>query len=189
MFAARLFDMHVCPMQTPAVVPIPHVGGPIMGPGVPNVLVGGMPVSVIGDTCMCVGPPDVVSSGATSVTVSGRFMSTVISSMTAHGGKIVAGCFTVMVCNPAAGAANAAAAGAAAAAQGAAAAAGAAAEAKEVMSEISDANDQINELSKLAEEGNLTEEQQTELNELNEQYNETINDMGMNDEGFEDWTK
>jgi uncharacterized Zn-binding protein involved in type VI secretion len=55
--AARLTDNHLCPMQTPAVVPIPHVGGPILGPGVPNVLIEGMPAAVVGDMCICVGPP------------------------------------------------------------------------------------------------------------------------------------
>ncbi len=188
MFAARLFDMHVCPMQTPAVVPIPHVGGPITGPGVPNVLIGGMPASVLGDTCICVGPPDIVASGATNVMVMNRPMSLTLTSMTAHGGKIVAGCFTVMVNNPAAGAANAAAAGAAAAAQGAAAAAGAAAEAAAVMDELGEANDRINELKEMAEDGNLSEAQQLELDELNEQYDDTIDDVGMNDDDFEDWT-
>ena len=39
--AARLTDMHTCSMQTPAFPsPIPHVGGPVVGPGVPNVLIG-----------------------------------------------------------------------------------------------------------------------------------------------------
>ena len=40
--AARIGDNHVCPMQTPGTPPIPHVGGPITGPGVPNVLIGGI---------------------------------------------------------------------------------------------------------------------------------------------------
>ena len=54
--AARLTDMHTCPMQTPAFPsPIPHVGGPIIGPGVPNVLIGKMPAAVMGDMCVCVG--------------------------------------------------------------------------------------------------------------------------------------
>ena len=58
--AARLTDMHVCPMQTPAVVPIPHVGGPITGPGSPTVLIVGLPAARVGDMCVCVGPPDVI---------------------------------------------------------------------------------------------------------------------------------
>ena len=55
--AARLTDMHTCPMQTPGLPPIPHVGGPIVGPGVPNVLIGKLPAAVVGDMCVCVGPP------------------------------------------------------------------------------------------------------------------------------------
>ncbi len=56
--AARVGDMHVCPMQTPAPVPIPHVGGPIMPPGCPTVLICGMPAACVGDMATCVGPPD-----------------------------------------------------------------------------------------------------------------------------------
>jgi len=60
--AARLTDMHTCPMQTPAAPsPIPHVGGPIVGPGVPTVLIGNMPAAVVGDSCVCVGPPDTIA--------------------------------------------------------------------------------------------------------------------------------
>ena len=58
--AARLTDMHTCPMQTPAVPPIPHVGGPITGPGAPTVLIGGMPAAVVGDMAVCTGPPDTI---------------------------------------------------------------------------------------------------------------------------------
>lgn len=65
--AARITDMHTCPMQTPAFPsPIPHVGGPVVGPGVPNVLIGKMPAARMGDT-------------------------------TAHGGSVAAGCPTVMI--------------------------------------------------------------------------------------------
>ena len=54
--AARLTDMHTCPMQTPAwPSPIPHVGGPVVGPGAPTVLIGGLPAAVMGDSCVCVG--------------------------------------------------------------------------------------------------------------------------------------
>ena len=75
--AARLTDMHTCPMQTPGLPPIPHVGGPIVGPGVPNVLIGKLPAAVVGDMCVCVGPPDSIVKG--------------------HGGSIVLGCPTVMI--------------------------------------------------------------------------------------------
>jgi len=94
--AARLTDMHVCPMQTPAVVPIPHVGGPIVGPGVPNVLIGGMPAAVVGDMAVCVGPPDVIVKGSATVLISGRPAAR-MGDTTAHGGSIVAGFPTVMI--------------------------------------------------------------------------------------------
>ena len=64
--AARMGDMHVCPMQTPGVPPIPHVGGPIVL-GLPNILIGGQPAAVMGATCVCVGPPDVIIMGCPTV--------------------------------------------------------------------------------------------------------------------------
>jgi uncharacterized Zn-binding protein involved in type VI secretion len=83
-------------MQTPAVVPIPHVGGPIVGPGVPTVLVGGLPASVVGDMLTCVGPPDSLVKGSATVMIGGRPAAR-IGDTTAHGGNIVLGCFTVMI--------------------------------------------------------------------------------------------
>jgi uncharacterized Zn-binding protein involved in type VI secretion len=60
--AARLTDMHTCPMQTPAgPAMIPHVGGPIIGPGCPTILIGNLPAAVVGDSCVCVGPPDTIA--------------------------------------------------------------------------------------------------------------------------------
>ncbi|GAB4024269.1 PAAR domain-containing protein [Spirosoma gilvum] len=94
--AARLADMHVCPMQTPAVVPIPHVGGPITGPGMPTVLIGGQPAAVVGDMCVCVGPPDVIAMGSTSVLIGGKPAAR-MGDTTAHGGSIVVGCPTVLI--------------------------------------------------------------------------------------------
>ena len=88
--------MHVCPMQTPALVPIPHVGGPITGPGVPTVLIGGMPASVLGDMAVCVGPPDSIAMGSATVMIGGMPAARMGDS-TAHGGVIVAGCPTVMI--------------------------------------------------------------------------------------------
>ncbi|MFO0610925.1 MAG: PAAR domain-containing protein [Polyangiales bacterium] len=67
--AARLTDMHACPMVTPGVPPIPHVGGPIVGPGMPTVLVGNLPQAKLGDSCVCVGPPDSIVMGAPTVMV------------------------------------------------------------------------------------------------------------------------
>ena len=94
--AARIGDMHVCPMVTPAVVPIPHVGGPIMGPGCPTVLIGGMPAAVVGDTCICTGPPSSIVLGSTCVLIGGRPAAR-LTDMTAHGGSIVIGCPTVLI--------------------------------------------------------------------------------------------
>ena len=94
--AARLTDMHVCPMVTPGLPPIPHVGGPITGPGVPNVLIGGMPAAVLGDMCTCVGPPDAIIKGSATVMISGRPAARMGDS-TAHGGTIVLGMPTVMI--------------------------------------------------------------------------------------------
>ena len=65
--AARLADMHVCPMVTPGVPPVPHVGGPIVGPGVAVVIIGGLVAAVVGDSAVCVGPPDSIVKGSATV--------------------------------------------------------------------------------------------------------------------------
>jgi len=94
--AARLTDMHVCPMVTPGLPPIPHVGGPIIGPGVPTVLIGKLPAAVVTDMCVCVGPPDTIVKGSATVLIGG-LPSARIGDTTAHGGNIVLGCFTVII--------------------------------------------------------------------------------------------
>lgn len=94
--AARLTDMHVCPMQTPGLPPVPHVGGPVVGPGAPTVLIGNMPAAVVGDTCVCVGPPDSIVKGSSSVMIGGKPAARMGDS-TAHGGTVVAGFPTVMI--------------------------------------------------------------------------------------------
>jgi uncharacterized Zn-binding protein involved in type VI secretion len=94
--AARLLDMHTCPMVTPALPPIPHVGGPISGPGCPTVLIGGMPAARVGDMCVCVGPPDSIIKGSTSVFIGGMPAARMGDS-TAHGGTIVIGFPTVLI--------------------------------------------------------------------------------------------
>ncbi len=93
---AILTNMHTCPMQTPAVPPIPHVGGPIVSPGTPTVMLGGMPVACVGSSCVCVGPPDSIVKGSATVMMGGMPCSRV-GDMTAHGGSVVACCPTVMV--------------------------------------------------------------------------------------------
>lgn len=68
--AARMGDMHVCPMLTPGVPPIPHVGGPIIL-GSPMVLIGGQPAARMGDMLTCVGPPDSIIMGCPTVLIGG----------------------------------------------------------------------------------------------------------------------
>lgn len=94
--AARIGDMHVCPMVTPGTPPIPHVGGPITGPGVPTVFIGGLPAAVMGDMCVCTGPPDSIILGSTGVLIGGKPAARMGDS-NAHGGTIVAGCPTVLI--------------------------------------------------------------------------------------------
>lgn len=94
--ASRITDMHVCPMVTPGLPPIPHVGGPITGPSVPNVLIGGLPAAVLGDMCVCVGPPDSIVKGSATVMIGSRPAAR-IGDTTAHGGNIVLGFPTVMI--------------------------------------------------------------------------------------------
>lgn len=92
-FAARLTDMHVCPMFDG---PKPHVGGPVSGPGVPTVLIGSLPASVIGDLCVCVGPPDAIVMGSPTVLIGGRPAARMGDS-TAHGGLVVIGHPTTII--------------------------------------------------------------------------------------------
>ena len=91
--AARITDMHVCPMVTGVV---PHVGGPIMPAGEPTVLIGGMPAARVGDMTTCVGPPDSIVMGSGTVMIGGMPAARMGDS-TAHGGTIVAGCPTVII--------------------------------------------------------------------------------------------
>ena len=91
--AARVTDMHVCPMVTGVV---PHVGGPILPAGAPTVLIGGMPAARVGDMCTCVGPPDSIIMGSTTVLIGGMPAAR-MGDTTAHGGTIVAGQPTVLI--------------------------------------------------------------------------------------------
>lgn len=94
--AARIADMHVCPMVTPGVPPIPHVGGPIMPPGFPTVLIGKMPAARVTGMAMCVGPPDVIVKGSMTV-LFGGLPAARMGDMTAHGGSIVVGYPMVLI--------------------------------------------------------------------------------------------
>ncbi len=91
--AARLGDMHVCPMVT---VLVPHVGGPIIPPCCPTVLIGSLPAARVGDLATCVGPPDVIVLGSFTVLIGGQPAAR-MGDMTAHGGVIVVGLPTVLI--------------------------------------------------------------------------------------------
>ena len=91
--AARVTDMHVCPMVTGVV---PHVGGPILPPGAPTVLIGSLPAARVGDMATCVGPPDSIILGSFTVMVGGKPAARMGDS-TAHGGTIVMGFPMVMI--------------------------------------------------------------------------------------------
>jgi len=91
--AARLTDMHACPMVTGIV---PHVGGPVIGPGVPTVLIAKLPAAVVGDSCVCVGPPDTIAKGSATVMIGGKPAAR-MGDTCAHGGSIVLGAMTVMI--------------------------------------------------------------------------------------------
>ncbi|MCF1429155.1 MAG: PAAR domain-containing protein [Shewanella sp.] len=94
--AARLTDMHVCPMQTPAVPAVPHVGGPVIAPGAPTVLIGSLPAATVNDVCVCVGAPDSIAMGSTTVLLSNKPAAR-MGDITAHGGTIVTGMPTVLI--------------------------------------------------------------------------------------------
>ncbi len=94
--AARLGDMHTCPMQTPGVPPIPHVGGPILPACSVNVITMGMPQARVGDMAMCVGPPDSILKGSASVMVN-NMPAARMGDPTVHGGQIVIGAPTVII--------------------------------------------------------------------------------------------
>lgn len=91
--AARAGDMHVCPMVTGVV---PHVGGPVLPPGCPTVLIGGMPAARVGDMLTCTGPPDSIIMGSSTVMIGGAPAAR-LGDSTAHGGTVVLGCFTVLI--------------------------------------------------------------------------------------------
>ena len=91
--AARVTDMHTCPMVTGVV---PHVGGPVSGPCAPTVLIGGLPAARVTDQCVCVGPPDVIVKGSATV-ITQKMPQARIADQTAHGGLLVLGCPTVLV--------------------------------------------------------------------------------------------
>lgn len=95
--AARLTDMHVCPMVSPAPVPVPHVGGPVLPPCAPTVLTCMMPQAVIGNPALCVGPPDSLLKGSATVLVTKKPAVRILIDTTAHGGFVSVGAPTVII--------------------------------------------------------------------------------------------
>ncbi len=91
--AARVTDMHVCPLVN---VLVPHVGGPILPPGGMTTLIGGMPAARVTDLAVCVGPPDVIVLGSFT-TMIGGMPAARIGSLTAHGGAVVMGSPMVLI--------------------------------------------------------------------------------------------
>lgn len=92
-FAARITDMHICPMVTGTV---PHVGGPVLPAGCPTVLIAGLPAARVGDLCLCTGPPDSIIKGSATVLIGGMPAAR-MGDTTTHGGMIVIGCPTVLI--------------------------------------------------------------------------------------------
>ncbi len=91
--AARSGDMHACPVTTLLSA---HVGGPILPPCMPTVLIGSLPAARVGDPATCSGPPDVIAKGSPTVLI-GNMMAARIGDLTVHGGAIVAGFPTVWI--------------------------------------------------------------------------------------------
>ena len=91
--AARVSDMHTCPLSDG---PKPHVGGPILPPGAPTVMIGGLPAARVGDMATCVGPPDTIVMGSSKVMIGGMPAAR-MGDQTAHGGVITLGCPTVII--------------------------------------------------------------------------------------------
>jgi len=95
--AARLTDFHQCPLSTPVgPVTVPHVGGPILGPGATTVLIGGLPAAKVGDMALCIGPPDSIVKGSATVKIMG-VPAARMGDRTAHGGTILMGFPMVMI--------------------------------------------------------------------------------------------
>ncbi len=91
--AARVGDLHVCPMFDG---PKPHVGGPVLPPGCVTVLVGGQPAARVGDLAMCASVPDTIVVGSATVLVGGQPAAR-LGDTTMHGGSIISGCPMVLI--------------------------------------------------------------------------------------------
>jgi len=91
--AARITDLHTCPMFTG---PVPHVGGILGPPAAFTVLIGGLPAAQMGSMGICVGPPCTVIKGSTTVLV-GNLPAARMGDNMAHGGVITLGYPMVLI--------------------------------------------------------------------------------------------
>jgi uncharacterized Zn-binding protein involved in type VI secretion len=91
--AARIGDMHVCPMM---VGNVPHIGGPVINASAATVMIAGLPAATVGDMLTCSGPPDTIIKGSATVMIGGKPAARMGDS-TAHGGTIIAGAATVQI--------------------------------------------------------------------------------------------
>ena len=92
--AARIVDLHTCPMFTG---PVPHVGGPILPPGKITVLIGMLPAATMTSMALCVGPPDMIVGPCAPTVLIGGLPAARMGDMTSHGGVVTMGCFTVLI--------------------------------------------------------------------------------------------
>jgi uncharacterized Zn-binding protein involved in type VI secretion len=76
--------------------PVAHVGGPILPPGCPTVMIGNQPAARQGDQATCNGPPDVITQSSLTVKIGGQFAART-GDQTAHGGVLGPGCLTVQI--------------------------------------------------------------------------------------------
>lgn len=91
--AVRIGDWHICPMVTGAV---PHIGGPVLPPGAPTVLIDGKPAACVGDRAVCTNGADSIITGSSTVLIEGRGAAR-MGDVTLHGGSVTTGCFTVLI--------------------------------------------------------------------------------------------
>jgi uncharacterized Zn-binding protein involved in type VI secretion len=95
--AARVFvDSTECPLETPGTPPTPHEGGPILGPGAPTVTIGYSPAALETEVVVCIGAPDALGPGATTVLICDLSPARK-GDLTEHGAEITSGCMTVKI--------------------------------------------------------------------------------------------
>lgn len=84
---ATMACMQVCPMVTGI---IPHVGG-IVAMGMPDMLVGMLPVATVGCVTVCIGPPGTIVLPLDPLFLLNMMPVAEMGSLTDHGGVITVG--------------------------------------------------------------------------------------------------